>query len=73
MDVVIIVCFKLQQEKKLWRGFLGIFSEEYNPTGSAVAEILSFRQTDRQRSTLYYRLAAVPLAYRGPVFETCKM
>ena len=36
-----------------------------NPIGSAVSEILRYKQTDRHRSTLYYRLAASSLASRG--------
>ena len=37
-------------------GTLSIFAEEYSPIGSAVTEILSFRRTERLRSTLYYIL-----------------
>ena len=52
-------CIAKEQELSFYclgGGTLSIFAEEYSPIVSAVTEILSFRRTDRLRSTLYYIL-----------------
>ena len=46
-------------QPKTSTGPVCIFPEEWNPIGSVVTEILSFRRTERHHSTFYYRYDAV--------------